>query len=283
MVAGTVYIAAAHAGIAVLRSGDSGASFDVASRISPSNLGSQPRNPFILADNSLLIPFVDFRAGAGQRLTSSRIYVIRSQNGEYAFDTPHFVADVPRAFPGGGVLKDSLRKRTLAHEQEPTRELIRGLLHSRADWLWRTRTKEQRQAFLLSGLGRKPGLFLQEQLDTLVDVLCQFQNAVALDDGDAAASAALAFAEKVMAEPFFAVRKLPTEWEIVLSGWIKGTAFSEILDDRAARDAHRTQVFVQEGVVFRLVWAAEAVRVQAVAPGHPRVGELGDGPAFSSD
>jgi len=40
-------------------------------------------------------------------------------------------------------------------------------------------------------------------------------------------------------------------------------------------------VFVQEGVVFRLVWAAEAVRVQAVAAQHPRLSELGDGPAFS--
>jgi hypothetical protein len=40
-------------------------------------------------------------------------------------------------------------------------------------------------------------------------------------------------------------------------------------------------VFVQEGIVFRLVWAAEAVRVQAVATGHARASELGDGPAFA--
>jgi DEAD/DEAH box helicase len=179
------------------------------------------------------------------------------------------------------VLKDSLWKRTLAHVEEPTRDLVRQILHSRAGWLWSKSTREQRQACFNSGLGRKPGLFLQEQLDALVDMLCDFQAAVAADNGDAAANAAVAFAGKVMAEPFFAVRKLPTEWEKVLSGWIKGTAFSEILDDRAARDAHRTQVFVQEGIVFRMVWAAEAVRVQAISAGHGRAGELGDGPAFS--
>jgi hypothetical protein len=179
------------------------------------------------------------------------------------------------------VLRDSLWKRTLAREDEPTRQLERELLRSRAEWLWRNSTSDQRRACFYSGLGRKPGHFLHEQLDALVDVLCEFQNAIAADDGEAAAAAAVALYEDVMKEPFFAVRRLPSKWEDVLAGWIKGTAFSEILNGRAARDAQRTQVFVQEGIVFRLVWAAEAVRVQAVATSHARGGELGDGPAFA--
>jgi hypothetical protein len=40
------------------------------------------------------------------------------------------------------------------------------------------------------------------------------------------------------------------------------------------------QAFVQDGVVFRLVWAAEAARVQAIATDHARQSELGDGAAF---
>ena len=179
------------------------------------------------------------------------------------------------------VLKDSLWKRTLAREDEPTRQLEREVLRSRAEWLWRSTSADQRRACFYSGLGRKPGLFLHEQLDALVDVLCDFQNAVAADDGDAAAAAAVALYEEVVKEPFFAVRKLPSKWEEVLAGWIKGTAFSGILNGRAARDAQRTQGFVQEGIVFRLVWAAEAVRVQAIATSHVRAGELGDGPAFA--
>lgn len=179
------------------------------------------------------------------------------------------------------VLKDSLWKRTLARQEQPTRDLVRGILGSRAEWLWGNSTTTQRQACFYSGLGRKPGLFLHERLDTLVDVLCDFQDAVARDDGEAAAEAAVTLAEHVMGEPFFAVRKLPVNWSEVLSDWIKGTAFSGILDGRGARDAQRTQVFVQEGVVFRLVWAAEAVRVQAIATNHARAGELGDGPAFA--
>jgi hypothetical protein len=178
-------------------------------------------------------------------------------------------------------LKDSLWKRTLAREDEPTRAIERELLRSRAEWLWRRSTEEQRSACFYSGLGRKPGLFLHERLDALVDLLCTFQAAVAADDGDAAAAAATALYVEVMKEPFFAIRKLPSEWEKALAEWIKGTAFSEILKGRKARDAQRTQVFIQEGIVFRLVWAAEAVRVQAVAIGHARASELGDGPAFA--
>lgn len=179
------------------------------------------------------------------------------------------------------VLKDSLWKRTLAREEQSTRELERELLRSRAEWLWRRSTADQRRACFYSGLGRKPGLFLYEKLDDLVNVLCEFQNAVAADDGDAAGRAAVALNEQVMKEPFFAVRRLPSEWPQVLSSWVNGEAFAEVLGGRGLRDAQRTQVFVQEGVVFRLVWAAEAVRVQAISTGHPRVRELGDGPAFA--
>ena len=178
------------------------------------------------------------------------------------------------------VLKDSLWKRTLAHLSGPDNDLERGLLRSRAEWLWRSTTTKQREACFFSGLGRKPGLFIHEQLDNLIDVLSAFQTAVTVHDGVAAAKAAVQLAARVMAEPFFAVRRLPENWEAALAGWVKGTAFAEILGGRNARDTQRTQGFVQEGIVFRLVWAAEAARVQAIATDHPRVNELGDGPAF---
>jgi hypothetical protein len=179
------------------------------------------------------------------------------------------------------VLKDSLWKRTLARQDEPTRELERELLRSRAEWLWRSSTAEQRKACFFSGLGRKPGLFLYEQLDSLVPMLCDLQSAVAAGDGDAGATAAVAIYTEILKEPFFAVRNLPSKWEEVLAGWINGTAFSELLKGRAARDAQRTQGLVQDGIVFRMVWAVEAVRVQAIATNHARASELGDGPAFA--
>jgi hypothetical protein len=178
------------------------------------------------------------------------------------------------------VLKDSLWKRTLGHVPEEQRNMELALLRSRATWLWGNTTVPQRKACFFSGLGRQPGLFIHEQLDALVDVLCEFQSAVAIDDEDSVADATVRLAKLIMPEGFFSVRKLPETWEDVLGDWVKGTAFSEILDGRRAVDVQRTQAFVQDGVVFRLVWAAEAVRVQALATEHPRAAELGDGPAF---
>ena len=179
------------------------------------------------------------------------------------------------------VLKDSLWKRTLARVSEPQRNLELALLASRANWLWRNTTVGQREACFFSGLGRKPGLFIHEQLDSLVGTLSIMQAAVTADDSEATAEAAVLLARLIMPERFFSVRKLPESWEVTLAGWVKGTAFSEILRGRKAADAHRTQVFIQDGVVFRLVWAAEAARVQAMATNHARKGELGDGPAFA--
>jgi len=178
-------------------------------------------------------------------------------------------------------LKGSLWQRTLKHLSAKVGSIEQEIFHSRAEWIWNRTTAKQRAACFYSGLGYKAGLFLHDQLDILVDTLCDLQAAVAAEDGDSAATAAVEFADLVMREPFFAVRRLPEKWEDVLKAWVNGTAFSEILDGRNARDAQRTQAFVQEGTVFRLVWAAEAVRVQAIATEHSRVDELGDGPAFA--
>jgi DEAD/DEAH box helicase len=178
------------------------------------------------------------------------------------------------------VLKDSLWKRTLAHLSDADNKVEHAVLKSRASWLWRNTTVMQRKACFFSGLGRKPGLFIHEQLDVLVDVLANFQAAVATNDGKAVAEAAVKLAQHIIPEDFFSVRKLPDKWEEVLKAWVEGSAFADILDGRKAADAQRTQAFVQDGIVFKLVWAAEAARVQAIATEHPRQEELGDGPAF---
>jgi len=50
-----------------------------------------------------MIPYADFPIRPSQHLTASRIYVLRSMDGGVSFEVPRFVADMPRAFPGGGV------------------------------------------------------------------------------------------------------------------------------------------------------------------------------------
>ncbi|MBK6688279.1 MAG: DEAD/DEAH box helicase [Deltaproteobacteria bacterium] len=178
-------------------------------------------------------------------------------------------------------LRGSLWQRTLEHQKKATARLEDLILKSRAKWLWGSTTVSQRKACYAAGLGRKAGVFLHERLDVLTAILARFDAAVAQDDVQAASQAAIEFAEIAMSEDFFSVRRLPENWQGVLRSWVSGVPFSEMIRDRASRDAQRVLDFVQDGVVFKLVWAAESVRVQAVASGHPRAEDLGDGPGFS--
>jgi len=176
------------------------------------------------------------------------------------------------------VLKDSLWRRTLAHSKEDVRSLERELFVSRARWLWSETTVEQRKACFAAGLGVRAGTFLFDQLDDLVEMLADLQGAIQRADTAEIAALAIKLTERVTADPFFSIRKPPENWRAVLTKWVRGTAFGEILDGLGVREEQRTQAFVQDGVVFKLVWAAEAVRVQAVSSGHDRSEELGDGP-----
>lgn len=180
-----------------------------------------------------------------------------------------------------GVMQDSLWNRTLAHMRQPEQQLEREVMLSRAQWLWRSTTDEQRKACFSAGLGKRAGVFLHTHLDDLVGLLADFHAAVSRDDAAAAGAAAASFAEVAMSEPFFSLRKVPDDWRTVLSDWVVGVAFADILKGRNVRSAQTVQAFVHDGIVFKLVWAAEAARAQAVTTGHARARELGDGPAFA--
>jgi len=176
------------------------------------------------------------------------------------------------------VLRESLWRRTLARQEEWVQLVEREVFGSRARWLWSHKTVEQRKACFSAGLGADAGTFLFDQMDALIELLVTFQSAIELQDTPKIVSTAIELAERVAVNPSFSVRKPPEKWQSALAHWISGTAFADILDGLSVREEQRTQAFIQDGVVFRLVWAAEALRVQALGAGHARADELGDGP-----
>ena len=176
------------------------------------------------------------------------------------------------------VLKDSLWQRTLAHADEYTQSVEREVFVSRASWLWSHTTVQQRKACFSAGLGAGAGTFLFDQLDDLVELLVALQSAIEEKSTVKTVHVATMLVERVAVNPAFSVRKPPEDWRGAFAHWVAGIGFAELLDGLAAREEQRTQAFIQDGVVFRLVWAVEAVRVQAVASGHARADELGDGP-----
>lgn len=173
------------------------------------------------------------------------------------------------------VLKGSLWERTTARLDAEGQRLERGLLLSRAEWLWRSTSVEQRRACFKAGLGKVAGTFLYDHIEDMVGPLADLEAAVRAGDAAGAATSAIAFARIVMKEPFFAMRKLPETWEAALTAWIGGVAFSAIVTSPGIA------AFVNDHVAFKVVWAAEAVRAQAVEREHERAAELGDGPALA--
>lgn len=115
----------------------------------------------------------------------------------------------------------------------------------------------------------------------MIDSLAQLHAAFLIADAQVTGRAAVRFATIVLGHPFFGVRKLPEKWETALEQWIAGVPAADILQGRKGHDFNRMQIFLQDAIAFRLVWAAEAVRVQAVALAHPRLLELGEGPALA--
>jgi hypothetical protein len=177
-------------------------------------------------------------------------------------------------------LSGSLWRRTLNRSNALTQAVERDVLISRATWLWNRTSIQQRAALYASGLGTEPGLFLDNHREELIDSLAQLHSAFVAADAQLAGTAAIRFATIVLDHPFFGVRTLPESWETALQEWVAGVPAAEILKDRTGHDANRIQIFLQDAISFKLVWAAEAVRVQAIAMAHLRFAELGEGPAL---
>jgi hypothetical protein len=60
-----------------------------------------------------------------------------------------------------------------------------------------------------------------------------------------------------------------------------GTPTAETLSGLGPSLPQRIQTSIQDGLTYRVVWAADAVRVQAIAMSHSRIAELGEGPALA--
>jgi hypothetical protein len=59
----------------------------------------------------------------------------------------------------------------------------------------------------------------------------------------------------------FAPKELPVGWEAILSAWLHGDAMADIGGD----DRNQVLNFVEEGLVYKLPWGIEALRVRAEA------------------
>lgn len=161
------------------------------------------------------------------------------------------------------VLQSSLwQRRLLRYEDEDQKVLTVGL-HSRSKLICEQSSAAQRRGYFLAGVGLTAGQALDgiavEANSLLVDA-----NAALLEgDAEAAINAITSIAERVIAFYPFTPDPMPDNWRDLLRSWLLGEPLAALASGQESETLH----FIEGGLVYRLPWAMEAVRVRAAANG----------------
>jgi hypothetical protein len=86
---------------------------------------------------------------------------------------------------------------------------------------------------------------------------------------DAAYDAIVAFAEIAFEIEPFKPSELPDDWQSILNSWLRGSSFADL----AGYKEEGIIEFIEAALVYRLVWAMEAVRVKQSASQEEEVEE----------
>jgi superfamily II DNA/RNA helicase len=168
-------------------------------------------------------------------------------------------ADIPAALDE--ILASSLWERRLTRHTAEGRQAIKSGLLGRAKHLWANSTAPQRRGYFLAGVGLTTGSAL-DQIAPSVNELLVDANAAILNHEDAAAIQALTtLADKLFAIPPFIPDDLPANWQDILRLWLQGLPVGPAIAGHGAEGLQ----FVEGGLVYRLPWGMEAIRVRSIA------------------
>jgi superfamily II DNA/RNA helicase len=159
------------------------------------------------------------------------------------------------------ILQSSLWSRRLLHQDLGSQGLLKAGLVSRSRFIWRHSTNAQRRGYFLAGVGLTTGHELDAIATEANSLLLQANYAILTGDSEAAILAITTLAERVFAFYPFTPDPLPGNWREILRVWLQGESLAPI----AAGNESDTLQFVEGGLVYRLPWAMEAIRVRAAA------------------
>jgi hypothetical protein len=159
------------------------------------------------------------------------------------------------------ILKSSLWNRRILRQNEQIQQLLKAGLVSRSRLIWRQSTAVRRRGYFLAGVGLATGHALDEIAADANLLLIQANAAILEGNAEAAINAITALAERVFSFHPFAPDTIPENWRDILRAWLLGQPLAGI----AAAQETETLQFIEGGIVYRLPWAMEAVRVRAIA------------------
>lgn len=174
--------------------------------------------------------------------------------------------DIPTEELAGALdtaLKSSLWQRRLARRDIHVQRTYTAVLSSRATWLWSKTTGTQRRGFFAAGIGYAAGRVIEESFDTLISDLLAADGALAAGNLTEALPAVERLSEAILAvHPFLPDEPFSKRQEVIRA-WLQGEPVGQIAKAWGVEAID----FLQNGVIFRLVWGVEAVRSYALVKG----------------
>lgn len=160
-------------------------------------------------------------------------------------------------------LHSSLWQRSLQHHAEPLQTLARALLIGRAGFIWANSTPAQRKGYFFAGLSFDTGQYLDQHASDLNRLLHNADAALQTRDINQAVAELTEFGGIVFAIDPFRPAEIPENWPAILREWLHGNSMADL----AGGHEVPLRKFIEDALVYRLVWALEAIRVRASAMG----------------
>lgn len=167
------------------------------------------------------------------------------------------------------ILQSSLWHRRLLRQNERVQQVLKAGLVSRSQLVWNQSTAARRRGYFLAGVGLETGQALDAIATEANLLLIQANGGILDDDAETAIAAITAIADRVFAFYPFTPDPMPANWRDILRAWLLGQPLVTI----AAGQESETLQFIEGGLVYRLPWAMEAIRVRAAANGDT-IGDL---------
>ncbi len=159
------------------------------------------------------------------------------------------------------ILQSSLWQRRLNRYPEAAQVSCNSILVQRGRYIWNSTTAFQRKGYFLAGVGLETGQRLDAISQQANVLLINANGYILANSQELAIQTITSLAELLFDTLPFVPRVLPVDWQDILEAWLKG----EMLTEGAFSDIDEALKFIEEGLIYRLPWGMEAIRVRALA------------------
>jgi len=162
------------------------------------------------------------------------------------------------------ILQSSLWQRRLNRhdeKQKGLKGLFDSVLAQRAKHIWSVTTSRKRKGYFLAGVGLDTGQRLDDISPQANGLLVNANIYISSNEQQLAIDTIIQLAELVFQISPFTPRNLPGDWKEIMTVWLRG----EILTEHEFNDINEALMFIEDGLIYRLPWGLEAIRVRAQA------------------